>query len=89
LQEVDLRSSKIAFAAGVQLLSGFNRVFKKLFGKSRMSISQLIEIENGAKSNIALEACVVFAEKMRSHDFVFLAILVIRVAFEANSMDPR
>jgi hypothetical protein len=31
----------------------------------------------------------VFAEKMRSHDFVFLAILAIRVAFEANSMDSR
>jgi hypothetical protein len=31
----------------------------------------------------------IFSVKMRSHDFVFLTILTIRVAFEANSMDPR
>jgi len=30
-----------------------------------------------------------FSVKMRCHDFVFLAILAIRVAFEANSMDAR
>ncbi|HET9857601.1 MAG TPA: AraC family transcriptional regulator [Chthoniobacterales bacterium] len=34
LEEVDLRTSEIAFAAGFQSLSQFNRVFKKLSGKS-------------------------------------------------------
>src|SRR5262249_41570078 len=28
-------------------------------------------------------------EKMRSHNFLFLHILAIRVGFERNSMDPR
>jgi AraC-like DNA-binding protein len=34
LQNVDLRISEIAFAVGFQSLSQFNRVFKKLSGKS-------------------------------------------------------
>ncbi|MEY2558291.1 MAG: hypothetical protein QOE34_1716 [Verrucomicrobiota bacterium] len=34
LREVDLRVSEIAFATGFQSLSQFNRVFKKLSGKS-------------------------------------------------------
>jgi AraC-like DNA-binding protein len=34
LQSVDLRISEIAFAVGFQSLSQFNRVFKKLSGKS-------------------------------------------------------
>ena len=34
LREADLRVSEIAFAAGFQSLSQFNRVFKKLSGKS-------------------------------------------------------
>jgi AraC-like DNA-binding protein len=34
LQDVDLRVSEIAFAVGFQSLSQFNRVFKKLSGKS-------------------------------------------------------
>jgi AraC-like DNA-binding protein len=34
LHEVDLRISEIAFAVGFQSLSQFNRVFKKLAGKS-------------------------------------------------------
>lgn len=34
LEDVDLRVSEIAFAAGFQSLSQFNRVFKKLSGKS-------------------------------------------------------
>jgi AraC-like DNA-binding protein len=34
LQDVDLRVSEIAFAAGFQSLSQFNRVFKKLSGMS-------------------------------------------------------
>lgn len=34
LRETDLRVSEIAFAAGFQSLSQFNRVFKKLAGKS-------------------------------------------------------
>jgi AraC-like DNA-binding protein len=34
LQDVDLRISEIAFAVGFQSLSQFNRVFKKLAGKS-------------------------------------------------------
>ena len=34
LREADLRVSEIAFAAGFQSLSQFNRVFKKLAGKS-------------------------------------------------------
>ena len=34
LQNVDLRISEIAFATGFQSLSQFNRVFKKLSGKS-------------------------------------------------------
>jgi Response regulator containing CheY-like receiver domain and AraC-type DNA-binding domain len=34
LEDVDLRTSEIAFAAGFQSLSQFNRVFKKLSGKS-------------------------------------------------------
>ena len=34
LQDVDLRISEIAFAVGFQSLSQFNRVFKKLSGKS-------------------------------------------------------
>ena len=34
LQNVDLRVSEIAFAVGFQSLSQFNRVFKKLSGKS-------------------------------------------------------
>jgi AraC-like DNA-binding protein len=34
LREVDLRVSEIAFAAGFQSLSQFNRVFKKFSGKS-------------------------------------------------------
>ena len=34
LRETDLRVSEIAFAAGFQSLSQFNRVFKKLSGKS-------------------------------------------------------
>ncbi len=34
LEDVDLRVSEIAFAVGFQSLSQFNRVFKKLSGKS-------------------------------------------------------
>ena len=34
LREADLRVSEIAFAAGFQSLSQFNRTFKKLAGKS-------------------------------------------------------
>jgi AraC-like DNA-binding protein len=34
LQDVDLRISEIAFAVGFQSLSQFNRVFKRLSGKS-------------------------------------------------------
>jgi AraC-like DNA-binding protein len=34
LEDVDLRTSEIAFAVGFQSLSQFNRVFKKLSGKS-------------------------------------------------------
>ena len=34
LRDVDLRISEIAFAVGFQSLSQFNRVFKKLSGKS-------------------------------------------------------
>lgn len=34
LKDVDLRVSEIAFAVGFQSLSQFNRVFKKLSGKS-------------------------------------------------------
>jgi AraC-like DNA-binding protein len=34
LQDTDLRVSEIAFATGFQSLSQFNRVFKKLSGKS-------------------------------------------------------
>lgn len=34
LRDTDLRASEIAFAAGFQSLSQFNRVFKKLAGKS-------------------------------------------------------
>jgi transcriptional regulator GlxA family with amidase domain len=34
LEDVDLRVSEIAFAVGFQSLSQFNRVFKKLAGKS-------------------------------------------------------
>ena len=34
LEDADLRVSEIAFAAGFQSLSQFNRVFKKLSGKS-------------------------------------------------------
>lgn len=34
LRDTDLRVSEIAFAAGFQSLSQFNRVFKKLAGKS-------------------------------------------------------
>jgi len=34
LRDADLRVSEIAFAAGFQSLSQFNRVFKKLSGKS-------------------------------------------------------
>lgn len=34
LQDADLRVSEIAFAAGFQSLSQFNRIFKKLSGKS-------------------------------------------------------
>jgi AraC-like DNA-binding protein len=34
LQDVDLRVTEIAFAVGFQSLSQFNRVFKKLSGKS-------------------------------------------------------
>jgi AraC-like DNA-binding protein len=34
LKDVDLRISEIAFAVGFQSLSQFNRVFKKLLGKS-------------------------------------------------------
>jgi AraC-like DNA-binding protein len=34
LREADLRVSEIAFASGFQSLSQFNRVFKKLAGKS-------------------------------------------------------
>ena len=34
LEDVDLRISEIAFAVGFQSLSQFNRVFKKLLGKS-------------------------------------------------------
>jgi AraC-like DNA-binding protein len=34
LRDVDLRTSEIAFAVGFQSLSQFNRVFKKLAGKS-------------------------------------------------------
>jgi hypothetical protein len=57
----------------------------------RVHIAWLIERENGDKSYIALgrKASVAFTEKMRSHGTAFLAILAIRVAFEANSMDPR
>lgn len=34
LQDVDLRISEVAFAVGFQSLSQFNRVFKRLTGKS-------------------------------------------------------
>lgn len=34
LEDADLRVSEIAFAVGFQSLSQFNRVFKKLSGKS-------------------------------------------------------
>ncbi len=37
LHDVDLRISEIAFAAGFQSLSQFDRVFKKLSGKSPMA----------------------------------------------------
>jgi len=52
---------------------------------------QLIECEDGANSHIAGDRKDPdsFAEKMRSHDLVFLAILIICVASEPNSMDPR
>jgi hypothetical protein len=51
----------------------------------------LIECEDGANSHIGADRKDpdAFAEEMRSHDLIFLAILSIRVAFEVNSMDPR
>jgi hypothetical protein len=54
-------------------------------------IAQLIECEDGANSLIwgDRKDPDAFAEEMRSHDLIFLAILAIRVVFEANSMDPR
>ncbi len=54
-------------------------------------LMQLIECEDGANSLIGGDRkdSGAFAEEMRSHDLIFLAILSIRVAFEANSMDPR
>jgi hypothetical protein len=64
------------------------KVFQKI---SRVHIAQPIESENGANSDITAiqNASVIFAEEMRSHNFLFLRILAIRVVFEANSMDLR
>jgi hypothetical protein len=52
---------------------------------------QLIECEDGANCLIwgDRKDPDAFSEEMRSHGFMFLAILSIRVAFEANSVDPR
>lgn len=42
LHDVDVRVSEIAFAAGFQSLSQFNRIFKKLSGKSPTEYRDLL-----------------------------------------------
>ena len=55
LEDVDLRISEIAFAVGFQSLSQFNRVFKKLLGKSptefRASLIKSAKAHRVSKSN--------------------------------------
>jgi hypothetical protein len=68
-------------------------VFSKNFQENlRVPIARSIQSgQNAAELKILAQntSRSVFAEEMRSHDLVFLAILTIRVAFEANSMDSR
>jgi AraC-like DNA-binding protein len=49
LREVDLRVSEIAFATGFQSLSQFNRVFKKLAGKSPTEFRAQSRAEKGKR----------------------------------------
>jgi AraC-like DNA-binding protein len=48
LHDLDLRISEIAFAVGFQSLSQFNRVFKKLSGKSPTEYRRLLLKRKGA-----------------------------------------
>ena len=85
---VGLRISEIAFAAGFQSLSQFNRVFKRFSREIADAISVLPSVWFAGIGRIPI-ASAKKPEKMRSNYFLFLRILAIRVAFEANSMDPR
>jgi AraC-like DNA-binding protein len=83
----DVRISKIAFAAGFQSLSQFNRIFRRLSGKSPTQFrgAKRADRRTGRTSISPQEK----AEKMGSNHFLFLRILAVRVEFETNSMDPR
>ena len=87
LDNRNLRVSEIAFAAGFQSLSQFNRIFKRLSGKSPTQFrgAKRADRRTGRTSISPQEK----AEKMGSNYFLFLRILAVRVEFEANSMDPR
>ena len=91
LLRFDLRISEIAFAVGFQSLSQFNRVFKKLSGNRRRNIALRLQSErNLAELRIAKLEQKIFSVKMRSHvRAVVRQDCAYRVAFEANSMDPR
>jgi AraC-like DNA-binding protein len=48
LRDADLRVSEIAFAVGFQSLSQFNRIFKKLAGKSPSDYRAAARARNGS-----------------------------------------
>ncbi len=50
LQDVDVRISEIAFAVGFQSLSQFNRVFRKLAGKSPTEFRARPSVQNSGAS---------------------------------------
>ena len=88
LRNPKLRISEIAFAAGFQSLSQFNRIFKRFSGKSPTKYRAARAMRRQDRQN-SEEASKKTPEKMRSKFFLFLRILAIRVGFETNSMDPR
>ena len=87
LHNGDVRISEVAFAAGFRSLSQFNRVFKRLSGKSPTQFRAAKRADRRVRrTSITPQEK---AEKMGSNYFLLLRILAVRVGCETNSMDPR